>query len=317
MKVLKRGVSLIASGYVLLFFSEYYFMNEEPAFRLIEALTEGGHSFVFLLEFTILYTFFSYAMLIPIKRYKVKTIWGLILAGALFGWWTEGTIIPLLYEAIPITIFWPSIGWHVLVDVFIGWYLFRKVMHQNKWYMTLFLTIGLGIFWGLWATWFWDQNTGRVLPDHFVLYTFSTSLVLIVAYWIMDHYPITTVRISKIEIILFVFASLFFLTLLSFTYGILPWLVLGPLTGLSLYALHRGEKAGNDSSLSFEGRTSWWQYPMILLIPLVASFIYNIVYLNGRRLIIGEVLPPILLGVGVIVYCLALYRNLRKHRSDG
>lgn len=315
MKTIKRLLAFIASAYVLLFFSEYFFVNEEPAFSLIEILHSDIPGIWSLLELILVYTFFSYALLIAIQYFNVHTIWGLMLAGALFGWWTEGTIIPVIYEAIPITIFWPSVGWHALIDVLIGWYLFRQILKMNKWYLTVIISIALGSFWGIWATWFWADGGFQIQPNHFIMFTFFTSVLLIGAYWIMDQYSFASLKISKAEVIFFVIISIIFLVLLSYGYGILPWIVLVPLTGLTLFALHRGRNNNSSSSLFLDTKTLLWQYPVLLLIPFFSSVVYYFIYKSGWSPEIGETLPIILMILGFIAYCIALYRNIVQTNS--
>lgn len=312
MKTLKRLLTFMASGYVLLFFSEYFFVNEEPAYELIETLHSNRFGMWFLVQFIFIYTFFSYAMLIAIQYFNVSTIWGLVLAGALFGWWTEGIIIPVVYEAIPITIIWPSIGWHVLVDVLIGWYVLRQILKANKWYVTLIMTSLLGTFWGIWATWFWTESGYYIQTSHFTMYTFFTSALLIGAYWIMDQCTFASLQISKLEVVFFTILSVLLLILLSIRYGILPWIVLGPLIGLTLFALHRGKPTKMSTSLFLDRKTLIWQYPLLLAMPLFASVIYYFIYISNRIPMIGDVLPFILMVLGVIIYWIALYRNIRQ-----
>lgn len=315
MKRITRLTSIIASAYVLMFFSEYFFTNEEPAFTLVRALTSDVTDLLFLLEFTLIYAFFSYALLIALDMFKVRDIWGLVLAGSLFGWWTEGVIIPVLYEALPYTIFWPSIGWHALVDVLLGWYLIRRVLHLNRWHLSLFVMLVMGAFWGVWATWFTDDDVLPIDPAHFVMYVFFTSVLLIGSYRLMDRYRFEALFVSKFEVVIFLFITVTSLVLLSIGYGLVPWIVLIPLTGLTVFALSKGKNRPIAGHLSFDGTTSWWQYPLMLLIPSTASVLYALIHAHGEKPAIGELLPPLLMVLGAALYVIALCQNIRTDQD--
>ncbi|KAB3530669.1 hypothetical protein F8154_13655 [Alkaliphilus pronyensis] len=316
METLKRLWMIIASAYILLFFSEYYFLNEEPAIGLVETLTTNPVGLVFLIEFIIMYAFFSYSMLIALQKFKVRNIWGLILAGALFGWWTEGIVIPIYYEALPYSIFWPSIGWHVIVDVLLGWYLVRKVLHMNKPLYTVLLSSALGIFWGIWATWFWGEGLSPIAPTDFVIYSFFTVFLLIIAYWSIDSFNPVKMAISKLEIILFAVFSIFCFITIILSLGILPILYFVPMVAITCLALWIGGKSEKRDSLfdGFEVKTKKWQYPILLLIPLTSSIVYNNIYKSKLDTGFTELIPLALLVAAVPLYLIAMVKVAFKTR---
>lgn len=254
--------------------------------------------------------------MIALQKFKIRNIWGLILAGSLFGWWTEGILIPVYYEALPYSIIWPSIGWHVIVDVLLGWYLVRKVLHMNKPLYTILLSSSLGIFWGIWATWFWEEGLSPIAPEDFVIYSFFTVILLIVAYWSIDSFNPEKMVISKLEIILFTVLSIFCLITLSASLGILPILYFVPMVSITCIVMWIGSGKRNSLFDGFEGKTKKWQYPILLLIPLTSSIVYTNIYKSQIDLTITELIPPILLITGTVLYLTAMVKVALNKRHN-
>ena len=317
-RFIKRLVFIFLSAFVLMFFSEFYFLNEEPAFSLIESLRNESAFLVLLglLEFTALYAFFGYILFIAIDRFKVNTIVSLFLAGTLFGWWTEGVIIGVVYEAVPWSIAWPSIGWHAIVDVLFGYYFVRKLLQRNSYILTIFLAVGMGIFWGFWATWFWGEGVEAIAANDFILYAFVLTLILIAAYYLLDRLQPDSIRVTTVGIIIFGIMSLVGLVLITFSFGILPWVTMVPLTLLTLYLLQKRKTdiSGTILSNQLGGKTKLLNVLILFLMPITASIVYRWIYLNDLRLPIGEIIPPLLMIIGALTYLLATMQILLKKR---
>ena len=153
---LQRLAMMVASGYILMFFSEYYFLNEGPGADFAESwCTSTFDTFFGLGVFSLYYAGWGAIMLCCIGIFRVRSFWSLFVAGALFGWAVEGIIIPLIYSEMPYSLGWPSLGWHVLVDVMLGWYLVRWILQKNKYAYTIALAVALGLYWGVQCTWYW------------------------------------------------------------------------------------------------------------------------------------------------------------------
>ena len=154
---------MFASGYILMFFSEYYFLNEEPGASFVAGWrTDKFDTFFGLTLFSLFYAGWGAIMLCCIGVFRVRSFWSLFVAGALFGWAVEGIVIPLIYSGMPGTIGWPSLGWHVLVDVMLGWYLIRCVLQKNRYAYTIALAVALGLYWGVQCTWYWGPYFASV-----------------------------------------------------------------------------------------------------------------------------------------------------------
>ena len=77
---LMRATSLIlGTGYVLYFFSE----------RLFWSLWRQGDDMAIYGATWLVYAFLGYLLLAAIRFYRVRDLWALFLAGALFGWLVE------------------------------------------------------------------------------------------------------------------------------------------------------------------------------------------------------------------------------------
>ena len=70
------------------------------------------------------------------------------------GWAIEG-ILPIMYAEMPSALLWPAASWHVLVNVFVGGFVFGSSWKKNRHLNTLIAFGTLGLIWGFWGTWFW------------------------------------------------------------------------------------------------------------------------------------------------------------------
>ncbi|MEM6529357.1 MAG: hypothetical protein AAF653_13750 [Chloroflexota bacterium] len=161
----QRWLMVFGSAFILLFFSEYFFVNEGPGQAIVDRLADNPLSILpHILEFSAYYALFAYVLHLTLAHYRVSSINGLFLAGVLFGWATEAVIVPIVYESIPVSFIFPSVGWHALVDVLLGWYVVRWVMRQNRWWASLLMFAALGAVWGAWATWVWVDPEITQMP---------------------------------------------------------------------------------------------------------------------------------------------------------
>ena len=104
--------TLVGTALILLFLSEFLFLNEGPVATVVTLLGDraGWGLAAALGEFVLVYVVFAYALLGSLHWFSVRTITDLFLVGALVGWAIEGIVIPLVYEAVPVSIVWPSVA---------------------------------------------------------------------------------------------------------------------------------------------------------------------------------------------------------------
>ncbi|MFW5698176.1 MAG: hypothetical protein ACOCX1_06440, partial [Fimbriimonadaceae bacterium] len=178
---------LLGSGLVLMFFSELLFFNEGPAASLLQAVQQPAKHLSAIGELGLWYTLLAAWLLVPIYLFRVRRWEALLLAGAIFGWATEGVIIPLLYAEFPISVVWPTLAWHAVADVLLGWWLLRLLLLTRKPLWIGLAAVGLGAFWGWWATWPQiDPGFTALSVGEFAAFAFAATGVWILGNVLVD-----------------------------------------------------------------------------------------------------------------------------------
>ena len=304
---------VISSSYILLFSSEYFFVNEEPSFSLIDLLTKDPAALFALVEFTLFYGIPTYFMLMVIESFALGDIYSLFLAASLYGWILEGAIISQMYEALPWSISWTPLGWHGLVDVLFVWYFIPRVLRRYPLGYCFLLFSCMGLFWGTWACWFWKEGSHRIAAPDFLLFTFFTSTVLALAFLVLDRTQarFRTSKRERLVISAFVLSIIF---LQSIPDAFLPIILLLPLCSLSIFILWKGEAPKNEKILPSKSViTPKAKLLTLLALPSCASLTYYFHFNNFRILPLLEVLPPLLLLAGFLVYLIAAMKLLLRH----
>ena len=299
---LRRIAMLLASGYILMFFSEFYFLNEGPGTDFAEHWrTDRLGLLGWLFGFSLYYASWGGILLACVGLFNVRSFWSLFIAGALFGWGVEGIVIPVIYEAMPGTLGWPTLGWHALVDVFLGWYLVRLVLHKNNYWYTAALSVALGLFWGVWCTWYWVEEVpvGETkyppLPlDVFAPYVLTLGVLLILSYIVIDKAGGREYKPTIFEIVVLTAWHVFCFTFGAFAMApvalyVLPALFCGGF--LVLWWNRRTEPRPNVLS-TLAKRVGWGHYALLLLMPVCAIPVYTVLFKY-------EMNVPILAIVGV------------------
>jgi len=83
-------------------------------------------------ELLVFYGFFVAWFLLAISYFKVRSLWSLTFAAAICGWAIEGSILPIMYYEIPLGLLWPAASWHMIINIFLGWLLLRKVIESQS-----------------------------------------------------------------------------------------------------------------------------------------------------------------------------------------
>ena len=260
----------------------------------------------------------TYIFITVIVLFHVRNIWALVLAGALYGWVLEGVIVWQMYEALPFSISWTPLGWHVIVDVWLGWYLVRRIMLNNHYIITAIFALGLGVFWGVWATWYGIEQA-LIEPGQFAQFTLFVGFLWIIANAALGKLLMTEFKPSKAEIGVCVAAIV-----ILFAVQIVPMIpialfVLPPLIAISLYALWRNRYKENRPHLlnTFRGPVHWANYGLLYLTPLTASLTYPIFYQHESPLPIVDILVPILMIGGFVLLVMALWILIVRTRVQG
>lgn len=306
-----RLAAVFGAALVLSFFSEFYFLNEGPA--RVASDTSGPNPELLLL--TLVYGLFAYVFLILLDRFELRDLAGLLLAGAVFGWATEALVVPVAHEAPPVSWFWPSVGWHALVDVVLGWYGLRLAMRRLAWPLLALLFAALGVAWGFWGSWTWSAAPEEALV--LTVAEFRTLALVAGTTWIVgillaDLGARRRFRATRLEVVLVGLAaiSLYALTGLA----ALPWsLGLAGLVGLTIAALARSRGHGDGIAIlaRFSAPPPLAAYLAMPLLPLAAALTYPVVLAEGLS-VPSEDIVALLLVAGGLAFGWALLRKLRQ-----
>ena len=321
----KRVAMAVASGYILMFFSEFYFLNEGPGAEFVDKwMTHPFGIPSWLLGFSLYYAGWGCIILTAISLFRVRSFWSFFIAGALFGWAVEGIVIPLIYEDMPGTISWPSLGWHAVVDVVFGWYLVRRILQKNNYLYTTVTAVALGLFWGVWSTWYWIETPPpgeSIVPPLpvtvYIPYTLALGILLIAAYVVIDKFGGREFKPTIFEIVLLTAWHVW-----NFYFGafaaapvaiyVLPTLFLGGF--VMLWWNRRNETRPNILSTLSE-RVGWCHYALLLLMPICAIPVYTVLYWLDLHIPIVRIVGIPLVYVGNSLLVISVIMIALKRRT--
>lgn len=269
MRFLRRVAATLAAGTILMFYSESMFWAR---FR------PGEDSAAGYLMTWIVYSLSAFVFLSLVSLHRARNIWALFLCGALFGWLTEGVVVQTMYDSFPLNISFTGLAWHALISVWIGWYGVRKTLLENRIGKTLLVASLIGLFWGFWGIcWRVEEPATAATAGGFAGFAFTTTLLLIAAYWLYDRLIQDTYPPAKIElgIVGALFILQFVVTAIPAT-NFLALFILPPLLLIVCLALRRNKQAetGDSPVETLTGHARLIVYLCLLSMPLVASTIY-------------------------------------------
>lgn len=303
------------SAIILMFFSEYFFVNESPVLELITTLKSNPLLAIpAFISFASFYVLFTYPFLVLVSYFNINTISGLLLAGAVFGWATEGLTIAIIYEAIPVSFLFPSIGWHALIDVIIGWYLVRLAMRRFGLFGNIILFITLGATWGAWATWYWDFSPNSeimipLIPADFMLLALVSSSFWFLGMFLGDRFSNNKFEVNKWEIIIIGLIYIILLPIIAFPYLPFSALII-PIVGVTIFAIWRGKNNNKRQTILqrlHSTRPAIKAYFAMILTPLTATLVYPLFY-NANIQVPTDAIVQTLLLVSSIWFLYAVFR---------
>jgi hypothetical protein len=263
---------VLANGYILFFFSERIFWSFlRPADTPRELMV----------------TWFAYCLLGCIfldlvRRFKVASFPSLFLCGAVFGWVGEGVVVDTLYgdptNPFPLSISWTGLAWHALLSVGVGWYLIGRVLTQDKPNRTAWLSLAVGVGWGLWAVW-WQTELGmktNTSVSGFALHALLCSVPFLVSWWVIAVARPDWFKGGKLAaLVLWGLVVVIFLAARvpsrPATALIFPMLLL-----ICLVALRRNARRSQAPDLldGILGRIRLLSIPVLIVIPVSAIVVY-------------------------------------------
>ena len=183
MRFLKNTLLALATGYGLFFYSERLFWSAfKPGDRV-------GDLVITWLAYSVL----GYLLLSVVYAFRVGSAAAAFLAGAFYGWLTEGTLVGTLYgtEAsapFPLSLLVTGVSWHALISVWVGWYFLPRALRRPTPGRALAWAAGVGLFWGVWATFLWKETPPVVVPvKAFAAHALAAGGLLIASYWVIGR----------------------------------------------------------------------------------------------------------------------------------
>lgn len=305
MKTFKNIILVLSTGYIFILFSELLFWARK---RPGDSLGEWTMTWL-------AYSLMAFVFLLIVSYFRVKNIWALFLAGAVFGWLGEGVVVQTTYEMLPLSISFTALAWHALITVWIGWYAIRKSLRASNPFSTLKLSLAIGLCYGLWAIMWWLEPDGGVSSiAEFAAFSFLAAILAIPAYWLADWSSSESFHPSRwVSIpILGIFTLMFFFVVVPtnpLTIVILPILL-----GLAYLGLRWNRLSEEDGSMltSFNLPAPAWKYLSLLGIPLAGVLFYALAAFLNLQWHTNWVLYLITTPLGFILFGVSLVKLWRR-----
>ena len=302
-RIAKQLLGVLATGYILFYYSELVFWARV---KPTDNLSEWAGTWL-------AYSLLAFVFLAVVARFRVHTVWALFLAGAVFGWMTEGIVVQTAYEDLPLSLSFTGLAWHALISVWVGWYAVRRALFSGL-KATLLVSAIIGLAYGLWAISWWVEP-GEIPASalEFAQYAILSTLLLVFACWLYDR---TIPRFFAPNRFVVIAAGILFL--LYFAFIAVPAAplasVLLPVLFLLIYlALRRNSKRETREPLHqcFSRTDQVWRYLGLLLLPVTAALVYAAAYYLGVRWYTNWLLYLITTPAGFILFFVSLIKVWR------
>jgi len=309
MKAFKNTLLILSTGYIFVYFSEHLFWTRlGPNDTFMNWVSAWGA-----------YSLLAFVFLAVLSYFRIKDIWALFLAGAVFGWLGEGVIVQTAYEMLPLSISFTGLAWHALLTVWIGWYAIQRSLLSADSFSTLKLASVLGLCYGLWAIMWWLEPDGGVSTlAEFVVFSLVTTILVIAAYWLANwsaSEPFTPNGWVTITI-----ASLFALYFFFITVPAAPLalIILPILFGLIYLSWRRNREKEADNSLldEFSRRISIWKFASLLALPIIGIIVYALALRLELRWQTNWILYVITSPLGIILFAISLYKSWFRNQQE-
>ena len=294
---------VLATGYVLFFFSERVFWS---------FLRPGDKPIDFVLGWLV-YSVMAWVFLLLVRQCRIAAFPALYLAGAIYGWLDEGVIVDTMYgnqdNPFPASISFTGLAWHALISVGVGWYWQTKLLTTGNGKKIALFSVAVGLGWGLWAGW-WPAELDRANTSlaAFAGHTLACSILLMGAWLVLALAGSEWFRPAKYElaVMLAVVALFFFAVRVPATPRSV--LILPPLLLVCAYGLRRnqGREERPDLVDSVVGHIQPRSCLLLLIIPVTAITVYTPVALLDLTLPTNWVLYVVTMPLGFIL----LFRSL-------
>ena len=148
----KRVTIALCTGYIIVYYGEFMFWATPE---------HEGYDAAGFIAIWLAYSVFAYPFLCVTSLLNVRDPWAVFLARRILrlvrgGHHGPNDVWPARWLVSRVDLV-HGLAWHALLDVWIGWYLVRNVLSQNKYLKTAALAGAIGLFYGFWGIWWWNQ----------------------------------------------------------------------------------------------------------------------------------------------------------------
>jgi hypothetical protein len=302
----------LATGYILVVFSERLFWT-------VWRPTDSPLDFVVT---WLAYSVAAYLFLAAVSWSRADDFWSIFLAGALYGWLIEGALIYTLYGTepsapFPISISITGLSWHALISVMLGWWATGKALTATRPQTLVWISLAVGIFWGLWAMVPWRETPPIVATvPAFLTHALLLTLGLMAAWHVGLSAGVREFRPGRIGVVMCtLLLGLFFVQHVQ-KLGVFPLVVFPIVMSLALVPLYCHRRGSQFSSAShiFAADHRASRLAIMGLIPVTATLVYYIAAAAGMDRIPINVIVYYFLGGpgGFILLVLAIWVSIRR-----
>lgn len=310
-----RPVALVlATGYVLYFFSEFAFWSGGQA----GSLAPQAMGLTWLA-----YSLLAYLFLATVRLAHARALWGLFLAGAVFGWLAEGVAVQTMVEDLPLSISFTGLAWHALISVCAGWYGLRRALLSDRVWLRVAAPATAGLIWGLWAITWWVEPDGvRLSTPAFAGWAVLASALLVLANRVIDLADPVGFRPGRWPLIAVVGLAALYLVVVAAPAAPLALVVAPAMIGLVVGTLWRGRAAApetaaapgvpNPDALAAIAGPLGRRSLGLMLMPLTAAAVYAAASALDLLWPTSLALYVITTPLGFILLAISLWRVLRR-----
>ncbi len=307
MKTLKTIFLVLSTGYIFVYFSEHLFW----------AHIRTDDSFINWFSTWIAYSLMAYVFLRLVSYFRIKGIWALFLAGAVFGWLAEGVIVQTTYEALPLSISFTGLAWHALITVWVGWYAIQNALLSSSILSSIKLSSLIGLIYGLWAINWWVEPDGRISPvSEFATFTFTTTILVIFAYWLANWSLSTPIKWNRSTMVIITTLFVLYFFFITVPASPIALIILPVLFGVAYWGLRQNRKFESEGSLLdiLNGHPPLKNYLGLFGLPVASTLIYALAMSINLKAHTNWILYLITTPLGFILFVVSLYKLQRKAR---
>lgn len=303
-----RALVALATGWMVMYPSEFLFWSVFPADYSVP---------VFLMTLTA-YTILGRVLLAVLQFCSVRSLAGLFLAGAIYGWTAEGVVVGTMYDDFPINLIWTGVAWHGLLSVVLVWFFLRTAALWS-WPRYGLALIASGLLFGTWAA-FWPHERPEFPAATGVLWHgLVASCGFVCAQIIYDRIDPRHFAVSRTEaVILALIVVLVFA--MQVTARMSPIVAVYPLlSGLILYFLVKGRDGGNGRSLIVEevtgARASIARRAALLIVPVTVAASFAATRWIAPAFPTNQLYYFVTIAAGTVLLLAAMRTHLRTMRA--